>query len=120
MKAGYEPLLIAFIFLAARRKIHLSLFPTLSLILADQWGQVLTMGRLQPAPLLPDSPVMLALAAVGLCEKNCSQTSDLHCSSTGITISFKTFFKYIDANEVHSRRADPGHSVLNSEPPKLN
>lgn len=120
MKAGCEPLLNALIFLAARRKICLSSFPSLSFILADQWGQVLTTACLPPAPLLPDSWVASAAGTVGLSEKNCTQTSGLHCSSTGITISFKSFLKYINPNEVHSRRAAPGHSVLNSESPKLN
>lgn len=81
----------AFVFLAARRKICLSLFPSLSLILADQGGQVLTTVCLPPAPLslTAECPVLLALAAVGLSEKNCSQNSGLQCSPIWIIISFK-------------------------------
>lgn len=71
MKAGCEPLLISFLFLATRREICLSSFPALPSILATHWGQVLTAACLPPALLPPiaERPVLLAPAAMGLSEK---------------------------------------------------
>lgn len=67
------------------------------------WSWLISEDRFWPLPvchqlissLTAECPVLLALAAVGPNEKNCSQTSALHCSPIQIIIYFKIFFKHL-------------------------